>query len=333
STVHPTKANVLNKLVSKLEARILGNSFRIEIGSISQRRAPSESGWRSYSFGSFDYIVDEGYEVSVGSIHRRGASDCTEKDSAGAPVSQPELLGEILAAKVAGRRSWLRDYVDRISAISFSSHAMSFRSSGRFFTGSSRRSENVVVAAVEDVEELKYLGEAKSTLPSPYLKYRHTHLPHLRTVATEAKLSSKITISELCFATSVPWIPIESPISASLRAVNVTANGSPSGIATTTMVTAAATIPTTALMISSTLVLLPLNSVLPFSSSVFPVKYRINKTRRTRKATAKPTFPIDEVSLLSRACRGVCSSVSRLIVLIISPHIVFIPTEVTSILA
>ncbi|KAK3040508.1 hypothetical protein RJ639_028954 [Escallonia herrerae] len=69
------------------------------------------------------------------------------------------------------------------------------------------------------------------------------------------------------------------------------------------MVTAAATIPTTALMISSTLVLLPLNSVLPFSSSVFPVKYRINKTRRTRKATAKPTFPIDEVSLLSRACR------------------------------
>ncbi|KAK2986047.1 hypothetical protein RJ640_011488 [Escallonia rubra] len=115
--------------------------------------------------------------------------------------------------------------------------------------------------------------------------------------------------------------------------VNVTANGSPSGIATTTMVTAAATIPTTALMISSALVLLPLNSVLPFSSSVFPVKYRINKTRRTRKATAKPTFPIDEVSLLSRACRGVCSSVSRLIVLIISPHIVFIPTEVTSILA
>ncbi|KAK2983194.1 hypothetical protein RJ640_018539 [Escallonia rubra] len=152
STVHPTEADVLNKLVSKSEARILGNSFQIEIGSVSQQRAPSESGWRSYSLYSFDYIVHERYEVSVGSTHRRGASDCMEKDSAGASVSQLEPPGEILAAKVAGGQSWLRDYVDRISAISFSSRAMSFRSSGRFFTGSSRRSENAVVVATEDVE-------------------------------------------------------------------------------------------------------------------------------------------------------------------------------------
>ncbi|KAK3043536.1 hypothetical protein RJ639_002115 [Escallonia herrerae] len=46
STFHPTEADVLNKLVLESEA--------------SQRRAPSESGWRSYSLGSFDYIVDEG---------------------------------------------------------------------------------------------------------------------------------------------------------------------------------------------------------------------------------------------------------------------------------
>ncbi|KAK2980673.1 hypothetical protein RJ640_011481 [Escallonia rubra] len=144
------------------------------------------------------------------------------------------------------------------------------------------------------------------------------------------KGSSRTAQERIAFSVGLPENSISEP---EVARVNVTANGSPSGIATTTMVTAAATIPTTALMISSTLVLLPLNSVLPFSSSVLPVKYRINKTRRTRKATAKPTFPIDEVSLLSRACRGVCSSVSRLIVLIISPHIVFIPTEVTSILA
>ncbi|WRX22887.1 hypothetical protein QQP08_015374 [Theobroma cacao] len=31
-----------------------------------------------------------------------------------------------------------------------------------------------------------------------------THRPHLKTVATEVKLSSKMTISELSFATSVP---------------------------------------------------------------------------------------------------------------------------------
>ncbi|KAK3027136.1 hypothetical protein RJ639_042430, partial [Escallonia herrerae] len=135
STVHPTEADVLNKLVSELEARILGTSFQIEIGSVSQLRAPSESGWRSYSLGSFDYIVDEGYE-----------------DSAETPVSQLEPPGKILVAEVTGGRSWLRDYVDRISAISFSSRAMSFRISGRFFTGSSRRSENAVVATGEDVE-------------------------------------------------------------------------------------------------------------------------------------------------------------------------------------
>ncbi|KAK3019240.1 hypothetical protein RJ639_005275 [Escallonia herrerae] len=163
STVHPTEADVSNKLVPELEAGILGNSFRIEIGSVSQRRAPSESGRRSYSIGSFDYIVDEGYEVSVGSTHRRGASDCTEKDSAGAPVSQHEPPGEILAEEVAGGRSWLRDYVDRISAISVSSRAMSFRSTGRFFTGSSRRSENAVVAAAEDVEANR-VGEEISEL-------------------------------------------------------------------------------------------------------------------------------------------------------------------------
>ncbi|KAJ4838589.1 hypothetical protein Tsubulata_007089 [Turnera subulata] len=45
-----------------------------------------------------------------------------------------------------------------------------------------------------------------------------THRPHRRTVTTEAKLSSRITMSELSFATSVPCIPMESPISASLRA-------------------------------------------------------------------------------------------------------------------
>ncbi|KAK2996644.1 hypothetical protein RJ639_025151 [Escallonia herrerae] len=54
-----------------------------------------------------------------------------EKDCAGVPVSQPEPQGEIQAVEVAGRRSWLRDYADKILAISFSSRAMSFRSSDR----------------------------------------------------------------------------------------------------------------------------------------------------------------------------------------------------------
>lgn len=43
-------------------------------------------------------------------------------------------------------------------------------------------------------------------------------LPHLIAVMMLAKLSSKSTISEASFATSVPVIPIANPTSAFLRA-------------------------------------------------------------------------------------------------------------------
>ncbi|KAG6423295.1 hypothetical protein SASPL_113687 [Salvia splendens] len=137
-------------------------SFRIEIGSISRRRgggAPeaAEGDRRSYSIGSFDYIVDDnGYEVSAGSVtHRRGASDCTSADkesSVGIPIPDPP--GEALAADVSSGRNWLRDYVDRLESVSF-------RSSGRFFSGSSRRSDPV--AAVGDLEANR-VGEEISEL-------------------------------------------------------------------------------------------------------------------------------------------------------------------------
>ncbi|GER49408.1 RING/U-box superfamily protein [Striga asiatica] len=125
-----------------------GGSFRVEIGSVS-RRGAADGGRRSYSIGSYDYVLDEnGYEVPVGStaVHRRGGSDCTSVDkesSVGVPM--PEPPGEAIAAEVSGGRNWLREYVDRLAS---SSRAMSFRSSGRFFTGSSRRSE----LAAEDLE-------------------------------------------------------------------------------------------------------------------------------------------------------------------------------------
>ncbi|KAL6964912.1 RING-type E3 ubiquitin transferase [Sarracenia purpurea var. burkii] len=162
STVHPTETDVLNKILSSSAAEERGNSFRIEIGSLSRRRATSDSGdgRRSYSMGSFEYIVDDGYEISMGSTHRRGISDCTsvDKDSNGVPSSAPEPPGESLAAEVAGR-SWLRDYVDRLASIS--SRTLSFRSSGRIFTGSSRRSDAVI--SVEDLETNR-IGEEISEL-------------------------------------------------------------------------------------------------------------------------------------------------------------------------
>lgn len=129
-----------------------GDSFRIELGSVSRRRSASDSGdvRRSYSVGSFDYIVDHESEIAVASTHRRGASESSaadkDKDEAGAHSNQsaPEPPGPSTAAEVASGRSWLKEYVDRLSSaasLSISSRALSFQSSGRFFTGSSRRNE------------------------------------------------------------------------------------------------------------------------------------------------------------------------------------------------
>ncbi|XP_010544553.1 PREDICTED: E3 ubiquitin-protein ligase ATL4 [Tarenaya hassleriana] len=115
------------------------NSFRLEIGSISRRRQITESGeqQRSYSIGSFDYIVDDDEsEVSMTDVRRRSISG---KDEEAVTVAEP--FESSLAADIGGgSRNWLKDYVDRFSR-GISSRALSFRSSGRFFTGSSRRTE------------------------------------------------------------------------------------------------------------------------------------------------------------------------------------------------
>lgn len=150
SNVNPAEADVLSKVLAATnsDGRTIGTpnsgSFRLEIGSVSRRRVGSDSvaseGRRSYSIGSFEYVVEEGHELSIGSIHRRGVSECSgDKESIGVPV--PEPPGESLTADISGGRSWLRDYVDRIA---------SFRSSGRFFSASSRR--NDVVVPVDDLE-------------------------------------------------------------------------------------------------------------------------------------------------------------------------------------
>ncbi|EOX96567.1 hypothetical protein QUC31_005628 [Theobroma cacao] len=134
------------------------DSFRLEIGSISRRQPGSESGEqrRSYSIGSFDYVVEEESEVTRNQTHRRTVSD---KEDVAAPVAASEAS---LAAEVATGRSWLKEYVDRLS-FSLSSRAMSFRSSGRFFTGSSRRSDISGVAVDYDVEANR-IGEEISEM-------------------------------------------------------------------------------------------------------------------------------------------------------------------------
>ncbi|XP_073038698.1 E3 ubiquitin-protein ligase ATL4-like [Primulina eburnea] len=175
STVLPSDADVLDKIASS-ENRDMdsfrnasgnGDNFRIEIGSISRRRGAAESGdgaQRSYSLGSFEYIVEDGFAISMGSTtHRRGISDCTSVENE-APIGIPvtESPRNALAGEVAGGgRNWLRQYVDRLASVSISSRAMSFRSSGRLFSGSSRRSETVIAA---DELEANRAGEEISEL-------------------------------------------------------------------------------------------------------------------------------------------------------------------------
>lgn len=157
--MNPTEDDVQSKIIAPpATGEDRSNSFRIEIGSISQRQSLPDSGEGriSYSIGSFEYIVNDGYEVSVESTHHRGVSDCTtvDKDSTGVPPP-----GESLEAEVTGSQSWLREYVDRFSS-SISLSSQSFRSSGRFLTGSSRRSDVVVP---EDLEA-NNVGEEISEL-------------------------------------------------------------------------------------------------------------------------------------------------------------------------
>ncbi|KAK8635789.1 hypothetical protein V6N13_004507 [Hibiscus sabdariffa] len=135
------------------------DSFRLEIGSVSLRRQPSSESSeqrRTYSIGSFDYIVEEELELTRSRTHQRNVSD--KEEVVGAEVASEANI----AADVATGRSRLKEYVDRFSS-SFSSRALSFRSSGRFFTGSSRRSD--IAGAVDDYDlEANRIGEEISEM-------------------------------------------------------------------------------------------------------------------------------------------------------------------------
>ena len=119
---------------------------------------------RSYSIGSFDYLVDEESEIVISHAHRRSVSDFKEDQTRSSPPPPPPenqfpAPEPSLVTEVGSGRSWLKEYVDRLST-SLSSRAMSFRSSG-VFSGSSRRSE---VAVGEWDLEASRVGEEISEL-------------------------------------------------------------------------------------------------------------------------------------------------------------------------
>ncbi|KAK7281352.1 hypothetical protein RIF29_09261 [Crotalaria pallida] len=150
SAVFAYESEVMKILRLPSTSSTRGNSFRLEIGNISNRENAAvgetthsrmTSSRRSYSVGSFEYFVDEEAEITLTDSHGRNFSD-EKEDTAPAefpPGSEPSIAGE-----VASGRSWLKDYVDQLSGSLSLSRTMSFRSSGRFFfAGSSRRSDVV----------------------------------------------------------------------------------------------------------------------------------------------------------------------------------------------
>ncbi|KAI7980703.1 E3 ubiquitin-protein ligase ATL4 [Camellia lanceoleosa] len=145
SSIIVTQRNSPNDLINSLPLFTFSSVTENIVGGdcvVCLSKSNSSDGRRSYSIGSFDYIVDEGYEDLTRVL---------------VVVNAPP--GENLASEVAGR-SWVRDYVDRLASIS--SRMVSFSSSSRFFTGSSRQNNTVV--AVDEELEANRIGEEISEL-------------------------------------------------------------------------------------------------------------------------------------------------------------------------
>lgn len=102
---------------------------------------PNATSGRSYSLGSFDYLVEDDIEAVVSRISQMKE----EKEAEMADVGAPPPPGEHVAELAGEGRGWLRDYVDRITS-SASSSFNSLRFSGRWSARWSHRPENGVAA-------------------------------------------------------------------------------------------------------------------------------------------------------------------------------------------
>jgi len=111
-------------------------SFRVEIGSVSNRRSSAAGDdRRTYSLGSFDYRVDEEVEAVVSRITRPAVSAAAKSATHEAAPATP---GEALA-EAAGSRGWLREYVDRLAS---SASSLSGRWSARWSQGHGHQSQS-----------------------------------------------------------------------------------------------------------------------------------------------------------------------------------------------
>jgi len=146
STVFALKSEIMT-IFHPTSTSSSNNNFRLEIGNISNRCETTATDSnnvaretdRKTSVGTFEYFIDEEAEIPVGNTNRRIFS--SEKDDAA--VHAVEVVAPVVSqASLVGEGNWLKDYIDSLSRV------MSFRGSGRFFTGCSRRKD--VVAGVGD---------------------------------------------------------------------------------------------------------------------------------------------------------------------------------------
>lgn len=108
--------------------------------------------------------MEEDFEVPTNHAHRRSVSDnkdetvVVESQAAAQSVHDASLAADV---GVSGR-SWLKEYVDRLSS-SISSRTVSFRSSGRFFAGGGSHRSDTFSAEDYDVEANR-IGEEISEI-------------------------------------------------------------------------------------------------------------------------------------------------------------------------
>ncbi|KAG0521543.1 hypothetical protein BDA96_08G170100 [Sorghum bicolor] len=113
STVSPPLLTPFPVDQEPLGTRTSCRSFRVELGSVSNRRSSAAGGdeRRTYSLGgSFDYRVEEEVEAIVSRIVRPTAAAARPR-----PAPATAAPGEAALAEAVGSRGWLGEYLDHVS--------------------------------------------------------------------------------------------------------------------------------------------------------------------------------------------------------------------------
>jgi E3 ubiquitin-protein ligase ATL4 len=132
-------AQAQEPLDSRVSSSNNSRSFRVEIGSVSNRRSSAAGDdRRTYSLGSFDFRVDEEVEAVVARITRPAAAVSAAAAKSATHQAAPATPGEALA-EAAGSRGWLREYVDRLAS---SASSLSGRWSARWSQGQGHHSRS-----------------------------------------------------------------------------------------------------------------------------------------------------------------------------------------------